>query len=1232
MCLIQQTTYIDGSGGRVVDESRIPCASYRAGACTHATVQDLGKILIEDIRSRFAAVADKAGQISPSGHSNSNKGNGRRSRATALRNRISRTRGKKSSQTYPEEPYIYDPADDRYARLEKDRYRKREALEYEEAISQEEDLAAVEIPSRGNRKSYNNSQFEDTGSLREHTASSAENDISGSEGNASHKPDRRDVIWHSNPAAIVNSNQKFTMTASLAGETCREDNPQLKLRLHEADRDDDHAMTSSQELGVMEGKSQAEITTREPRAAAGNVEDERIIKRLKAIGGNSVIFNKSPFTTITDKSAPIVPLVQPDEDFSSRIKEDRPTVVQPVVDALRRDSTNSVSTTHSPLFEFAEGSNVKLSPLFTTQSDEVTTEQLGQNHHSPRKGHVLKDFDVEEISDVKAGNMEGVEVVSPDSVEDALSSESESASSCSEIEGNCENRLFRALVSLENGTMKHRRLEKRERTVRSLKRDLNATLESDTDMEDVSGFRARELAKSGRRQRPRTASEYSDNSIMPHEEYDSNDLYSLKDIMPFADTDSDTRKMAFKDDSILRLSEDSLQVPDAMALADVSQAKSPTAGLNFNETVFTEKAKHLVRKPGNHETIVSDDEDEFFGDNDSVFSIAHSITTGMTSATSRENTLSFHKRLADLIFEDKQLRTLCVIGLEDDTSTKDRFTRNLKRLIQTMALDLNKEDDGADTRRASRFIRRQAQPVSEDICDRVLLRLNAEEPRACERANEKGNGLGREAEVDPRRSQENSSDREEEENEAERDTEDQIYPEPDRLNALILNSKAFETFRDNLRSFVDTPYVTRLRRALMPENVQDNSGGDDWSRSDAEDTIAELRHVDPGSITLLLGDEKRKIEDLVKTQVEDLTATKWDWWPLEPCQRLLKHGQACGKRHWKEVPKDFALHLMDSLKQMRLNDLRIASLADSSSRPAAGDIVGSGSNYSPTTQSFSAQQQTQQTLAVPTQCANPTLRGGNNPAKSSSGATSWKPRPDNNNLWQTLRVFILVQIGRDYEVAQITVNSGMRSKAFFSRMRNDYFRVRGFFRSWFSVWKFSHCEFYKCNKFDEYSVGPLERGFPKPQNLDYEFLPKPIDHVPPISPTQFYHNFYACLHKKSRFCRMHRCKTISEASSEAVLRLPKRQSALLLGSDDSETFFGIYAREIPAAYMVMGYNILALTLPTCFFFVWQFALGHPGDLQNASIPLGLTIALLAIFWSTFIESLYVSRDSRVKAF
>jgi hypothetical protein len=84
------------------------------------------------------------------------------------------------------------------------------------------------------------------------------------------------------------------------------------------------------------------------------------------------------------------------------------------------------------------------------------------------------------------------------------------------------------------------------------------------------------------------------------------------------------------------------------------------------------------------------------------------------------------------------------------------------------------------------------------------------------------------------------------------------------------------------------------------------------------------------------------------------------------------------------------------------------------------------------------------------------------PRKSTSGN-----RQDTNtviNMPQINQLFVLFGVKgtrRTLELAQINTKKHTNDKTFFEDMRNEYRYLRGYLRYWFSVWRFSHCDFVK---------------------------------------------------------------------------------------------------------------------------------------------------------------------------
>jgi hypothetical protein len=61
-------------------------------------------------------------------------------------------------------------------------------------------------------------------------------------------------------------------------------------------------------------------------------------------------------------------------------------------------------------------------------------------------------------------------------------------------------------------------------------------------------------------------------------------------------------------------------------------------------------------------------------------------------------------------------------------------------------------------------------------------------------------------------------------------------------------------------------------------------------------------------------------------------------------------------------------------------------------------------------------------------------------------------------LQPELYVFLIVKAGVERKLAQITVSTKSTAD-FFQALREEYIHKRGGFRSWLSVWQYSHCDF-----------------------------------------------------------------------------------------------------------------------------------------------------------------------------
>ena len=158
-----------------------------------------------------------------------------------------------------------------------------------------------------------------------------------------------------------------------------------------------------------------------------------------------------------------------------------------------------------------------------------------------------------------------------------------------------------------------------------------------------------------------------------------------------------------------------------------------------------------------------------------------------------------------------------------------------------------------------------------------------------------------------------------------------------------------------------------------------------------------------------------------------------------------------------------------------------------------------------------------------------------------------------------------------------------------------------------------------------------EDSIPSPDDLMYQYMPKPIEHMPPISEHEFRRRFYTCYYRCSLWKAMllnafHRCSTGCKQAG-VLSRIPKKTWRLEENGDAREFFWGILAVEGISFLMVSIYHLLILIPGLVFWFLWLFYWGHSGDLQNASIPFLALLACLPLFWFPLvINTKYISKN------
>lgn len=151
--------------------------------------------------------------------------------------------------------------------------------------------------------------------------------------------------------------------------------------------------------------------------------------------------------------------------------------------------------------------------------------------------------------------------------------------------------------------------------------------------------------------------------------------------------------------------------------------------------------------------------------------------------------------------------------------------------------------------------------------------------------------------------------------------------------------------------------------------------------------------------------------------------------------------QSCGEKRWAEIPLPFARRLKSIVNSLP----RSGDAAENTQLPPPAHLRDSYELHTRSQPSDGRQGHQGQASSSSANAPQPGLGW--------FGPRSVDPNTPNK------RILFMVKSGVDYKLAQISVD-GLTCHVFFSALREKYFHLRGFLRGWFSVWRYSHCDFY----------------------------------------------------------------------------------------------------------------------------------------------------------------------------
>ena len=294
---------------------------------------------------------------------------------------------------------------------------------------------------------------------------------------------------------------------------------------------------------------------------------------------------------------------------------------------------------------------------------------------------------------------------------------------------------------------------------------------------------------------------------------------------------------------------------------------------------------------------------------------------------------------------------------------------------------------------------------------------------------------------------------------------DNTAPSLSAVKSFLIDSNAFVELRAKLWHFVDPSLKFRL-----------NSISTELEGVGSRVTVA------PGCFqgtTCASPYCNEKRTNVYKKAVEDYTGVTWDWWPLKQCRPEIPAGCKrlywqcfCGEDRVEDVPMFFADQIVRK-QVLQPQDLPTSNpqipTRNGAAPPPTGhsllDCRQTMSTSSTPRQHYSSSQQSSTSILT---------YGGQGAQTAAKNVTDF-----------ALYVLLGVAVGDDLCLKRIDILD-YRDDKFFEQLRDAYIGAKGLLRGIFGIWVYSHCDFFKFEKFDEEEIAPCGPGIPALENKDYQ--------------------------------------------------------------------------------------------------------------------------------------------------
>lgn len=329
--------------------------------------------------------------------------------------------------------------------------------------------------------------------------------------------------------------------------------------------------------------------------------------------------------------------------------------------------------------------------------------------------------------------------------------------------------------------------------------------------------------------------------------------------------------------------EDTVFVDTAFSPANLPRHVGALAAASDSSfDIFGEQYQQIPRKsPGT--ALPRDVDDDGSSCAESIFSQESTASTATSLGGSLGTTgfLDVVNRTASALFAGDVASSINSAAVDDPGIGRERYRRNIRRMIKTFGKALRAEADTVTERRIAAAM--QTRRISTHVAQEIMTRADAPSPSSC-RPAEDSKWLNEEQHSDT-----STDSADEDEVVLTQEPEDEA-----KIRNFVLGSDACIQFKRTLLDFVHKPYEKRIMAAL-------DSSLDRMACYDRDYLARVAREISwvPRDLLCFSQDQSLTMADHFKGYVEDFMGESWNWSPFAARRYPLQAD--CCRLSWKSV-------------------------------------------------------------------------------------------------------------------------------------------------------------------------------------------------------------------------------------------------------------------------------------------------------------------------------------------